>query len=88
MFAKKITFALILIFAPTLAFAYIDPGIIGALFQGMYVVIFGFVTAWVLKPWQYIKSWLQGNKQPEEEQPISSSDINNAQKPASDTDLK
>lgn len=57
--------ALALATAPALAFAYIDPGILGALFQSMYVAIFGFLAAWVFKPWQYIKSWLRIKKHPE-----------------------
>ena len=54
---------LIIIFAlPSLAHAYVDPGIIGAFFQVIFVVIFGSVLAFVTKPWRFIKSLFIKNK--------------------------
>lgn len=41
---------------PSPAFAYIDPGILGTLFQAAYAFLFGIVTVWIFKPWNYIKS--------------------------------
>jgi len=38
--------------------AYVDPGVGSALFQALYALIFGSVFAWILKPWQWIKSFL------------------------------
>lgn len=37
-------------------FAYVDPGIIGALYQMIYVAIFGVVAAVIFKPWGFIKA--------------------------------
>jgi hypothetical protein len=37
-------------------FAYVDPGIIGTLYQMVYVAIFGVVAAVIFKPWGFIKA--------------------------------
>jgi hypothetical protein len=37
-------------------FAYVDPGIVGALYQMVYVAIFGVVAAVIFKPWGFIKA--------------------------------
>ena len=37
-------------------FAYVDPGIIGTLYQVVYVAIFGVVAAVIFKPWGYLKA--------------------------------
>lgn len=42
---------------PSPAFAYIDPGILGTLFQAAYAFLFGVVAVWIFKPWHYIKSF-------------------------------
>jgi hypothetical protein len=44
---------LLLISSP--AYAYIDPGILGVLYQAAYALIFGTFIALVLRPWQYLK---------------------------------
>src|SRR5687768_10545128 len=36
--------------------AYIDPGIVGALYQAVYALVFGAITAWVFRPWRYLMS--------------------------------
>lgn len=59
MLIRILFLTLILFSAPIPAFAYVDPGIIGAITQTMYIFVFGFVSAWVMKPWRYIKSLLQ-----------------------------
>ena len=48
---------LLIYIPPSLAFAYVDPGIIGALWQWLYVLVIGAVGAWVMRPWTYIKSF-------------------------------
>ena len=68
LFLSSILFA-----APIPAFAYVDPGIIGAITQTMYIFIFGFVSAWVMKPWRYLKSLLQRFKNPKMKQAEKSS---------------
>jgi hypothetical protein len=37
-------------------FAYVDPGIIGTLYQMVYVAIFGVVAAVIFKPWGFLKA--------------------------------
>jgi hypothetical protein len=37
------------------AYAYIDPGILGVLYQAAYALIFGTFLALVIRPWQYLK---------------------------------
>jgi hypothetical protein len=44
---------LLLVSSP--AYAYIDPGILGVLYQAAYALIFGAFVALVLRPWQYLK---------------------------------
>lgn len=53
--SQQLVFVLMLI-VPIDSYAYIDPGIVGALWQGFYVLIFGIISAWVLRPWMFIKS--------------------------------
>ena len=43
---------------PGTAYAYIDPGIMGILYQMAYAILFGGAVAWVLKPWRYLKSFV------------------------------
>lgn len=38
------------------AHAYVDPGILSVLFQGLYVAVFGAATAFIFRPWNYLKS--------------------------------
>ena len=38
-----------------MVFAYVDPGILGALYQMVYVAIFGVAAAVIFKPWAFIK---------------------------------
>jgi len=47
---------------PSLAHAYVDPGIVGAFFQVVFVVIFGSLLAFIVKPFEYIKSLFRKNK--------------------------
>ena len=41
------------------AFGYVDPGIVGSLYQMLYVLVFGVIAAWVLKPWKWLKHMFQ-----------------------------
>ena len=45
--------ALLLVSSP--AYAYIDPGVLGVLYQAAYALVFGAFVALVLRPWQYLK---------------------------------
>ena len=36
--------------------AYVDPGIVGALFQSAYAMVFAAVSLWILRPWRYVRS--------------------------------
>lgn len=53
--SQQLVLILILI-VPIDSYAYVDPGIVGALWQGFYVLIFGIISAWVIRPWMFIKS--------------------------------
>jgi hypothetical protein len=44
---------LLLVSSP--AYAYIDPGVLGVLYQAAYALIFGTFVALVIRPWQYLK---------------------------------
>jgi hypothetical protein len=44
------------------AFAYIDPGIIGGLYQVLYALFMGFVGMFIFKPWRVIKAFFDRRK--------------------------
>lgn len=46
--------ALLLISSP--AYAYVDPGLLGVLYQAAYALIFGTFIALIVRPWHYIKT--------------------------------
>jgi len=55
---------------PATAHAYVDPGFLGSLYQMAYVLVFGVLAGWVLRPYRYITSMfkkLTGRSKPEEE---------------------
>jgi hypothetical protein len=37
-------------------FAYVDPGFFGSFYQAAYVLVFGVLLGWVLKPYQFLKA--------------------------------
>jgi hypothetical protein len=47
---------------PRPAFAYIDPGTISMVIQGLFAVVFGAATAWVMRPWHMLKSLFRRRK--------------------------
>ena len=47
---------------PRPAFAYIDPGTVSMVIQGLFAVVFGAATAWVMRPWQIVKSLFRKSK--------------------------
>ena len=47
---------------PRTAYAYIDPGTVSMLIQGLFAVVFGAATAWIARPWQILKSLLRRRK--------------------------
>ena len=53
---RILAFALVLAAWPGAALAYVDPGILGALYQLAYAFLFGLVTIWIIRPWRYLKS--------------------------------
>ncbi len=54
---RRIVFAaMIWVFYPGVAQAYVDPGFLGSLYQMIYMFIFGVAAAWVLKPFRYISA--------------------------------
>ena len=61
--SSVIAVAALFILFPTSAHAYIDPGILGGLYQLAYLVFFGLIVVLVMRPWQYLKSlfgWVFG----------------------------
>jgi hypothetical protein len=53
---------LALLLMPRTAQAYVDPGILSVLFQGLYVAVFGVAAAYILRPWTYLKSLFKKGK--------------------------
>ncbi len=47
--------ALPLVVAPSVAQAYIDPGIVSMAAQALFAVLFGGIAAWITKPWAFVK---------------------------------
>lgn len=52
----KLVLSLLIVFFPSTAYAYVDPGFLGALYQLIYVFIFGALATWVMKPVRFFKS--------------------------------
>ena len=50
------------ILAPAPAWAYVDPGVVGMLYQAVYAILFGGLMAWLLKPWRYVRSLFTRDK--------------------------
>jgi len=48
----------LLLSVPSLALAYIDPTILGGLYQLVYASVFGILAFLIFKPWAFIKSKL------------------------------
>lgn len=48
--------------APAPAWAYVDPGVVGMLYQAIYAVFFGGLMAWLLKPWRYVTKFFARGK--------------------------
>jgi len=48
--------------APLPVFAYVDPGTVSMVIQGLFAVVFGAATAWVMRPWQLLKSLFRKRK--------------------------
>ena len=43
----------------TSAFAYIDPGVTYALLQALFIFAAGAATAFIVRPWTWVKSWFK-----------------------------
>lgn len=46
----------LLVFYPSHAHAYVDPGLVSMVLQGAFAAVAGFVAAYVIGPWQWLKS--------------------------------
>jgi len=54
---QRIFFLALLFWAvPERAHAYVDPGLLGSLYQIIYVFVFGILAGWVLRPFKYISA--------------------------------
>ena len=47
----------------TLTLAYIDPGVASMAIQAIFVLVFGSLMAWIVSPWNFVKSLLARKKQ-------------------------
>jgi len=54
---------------PERTHAYVDPGLLGSLYQIIYILIFGVLAGWVFRPFKFIsmkfkelKSWFSRKK--------------------------
>ena len=47
---------------PERAHAYVDPGLLGSLYQIIYIFIFGVLAGWVLRPFKFISMKLKALK--------------------------
>lgn len=50
---------------PSAAYAYVDPGLLGALWQILYVFAFGFISLCFVKPLSYLKNLFRKDKEKE-----------------------
>jgi hypothetical protein len=67
----RVAIVLCLLVLPSLAYAYVDPGVLSALYQLMYIAIFGLITAVIFRPWAFLKtkiSRFRNKKSPDERQ--------------------
>ena len=55
---KILILVALLVAVPHGAHAYVDPGILGSLYQALYVLIVGSVASWIFKPWRVLSAWL------------------------------
>lgn len=62
-----LTFSLLALF-PTIAHAYVDPGLVSMVLQGVFAAIAGFVAVYVIGPWQWLKSLFKKSPAPTEAQ--------------------
>lgn len=50
-----LTFSIALLY-PSLAYAYVDPGLVSMVIQGIFAAVAGFATLYVVGPWKWFKS--------------------------------
>lgn len=65
---KTLKLTLFFMLLPGLAYAYVDPGVVGMLLQGIFVVAFGFFFTIIVKPYNKIKAFFTKNKDKKNEQ--------------------
>ena len=53
---KMGTLVLVLAGWPTVAVAYVDPGMVSILVQGLFAAGLGAVSMWIVRPWTYLRS--------------------------------
>ena len=52
---------------PSVAHAYVDPGLLGTFYQAIYALVFGVIVSWVIRPWHLVKAWLGKARQSEDD---------------------
>ncbi len=55
--------AILIAIVPRTGYAYVDPGIASAVLQGLFVIVFGGATAFLLRPWTWFKSVFRSAKE-------------------------
>lgn len=60
--SRHLLLSAIAVLAPDRADAYIDPGTVSMVIQGLFALVFGAATAWIVRPWQLFKSLFRKRK--------------------------
>ncbi len=50
------------VFIPSTAYAYVDPGLVSMVIQGLFAAVAGFTAVYVLGPWRWFKSLFTKSK--------------------------
>ncbi len=45
--------------------AYVDPGLVGVVFQSIYAMLFGGAAMWILRPWRWLRGLGKPKSRPE-----------------------
>ena len=53
---------LMIVLVPEPAHAYVDPGFLGALYQMVYMFVFGVLAVWVMKPFKLMAAFFRKMK--------------------------
>lgn len=60
---RVVLLAVALAVIPTAAQAYVDPGLVSMVIQGLFAAVAGFTAAYILGPWRWIMSFFSTSAQ-------------------------